>query len=44
MHDALLGGAVDLRLKCGEELRGFLRLAGLGQGADFFSEVRTVLS
>jgi hypothetical protein len=35
MHDALLGGAIDFRLELGEELHGFIRLAGLGQSADF---------
>ena len=35
MHDALLGGAVDLRVELGNELRGLIGLARLGEGADF---------
>ena len=35
MNDALLGGSVDLRLKLGEKLRGFIRFTSLGQSADF---------
>src|SRR5271167_2230672 len=35
MDHALLGRAVDLRLKFGKKLHGFIRFAGLGQGADF---------